>query len=909
MKHSFAFDSLRQFKILVYGIGLMLSLALGGVMARAQSEPAPNSNLGLISFKGTVQALPSAGFVGDWTVAGRTVRVNRATEINQRRGPIAVGAYVEVHGFFLQDNSLAAVEVESEPGETGEAEVEFYGIVRTLPDGTLFGTWQVGPNAVVVTNATVIDQRQGAVAVGRLVEVEGTLTGNAQVTADKVKVEDRLLPPPPPAPGFPAAIEFYGTVQSLPAGNLGDWTVAGRTVVVTPATRVGGRNMIPAVDSFVKVEGFWRPDGTIMALEIRVSDETWRGEAFIEFYGVIQALPSGGPVGDWTISGKTVHVTATTRIERSGGLPQVGKVVEVHGRLLADNSVNAFKVETKLGPGAPPPGPVPVGFFNIVEFYGAVQAVTDGPGDWTVAGKTVRVTPGTQIRPGVAVGSFVEVKGVWQPDGKIVAIVIKPEDNTQLGDGFIEFRGIIETLPSSGLIGTWRVNRRTVTVDDATRINQERGVPERGRIVEVKGRVQNDNSVLAFDIEVKPNGFRPPLPPEAPNFVVFSGTVQSFPTGLVGDWTVSGRTIRILPVTRVDQRRAPVSVGAFVRVRGVLNADGVIVAGEVEVEVEPVENGRVEFAGIVASLPTGGLVGDWRVGPRLVHVLGTTVINQERGEIGVGRLVKVSGLLLADNTVNAVRVESEPVSINLAGKAVAVTSGATKATKTGVFRPSNGFIFLKNQNSTGFADMQFFYGTAGDVPVTGDWLGKGVRSIGIYRNGTFYLKMDNGPGFADLQFPFGAPGDIPIVGDWNGDGIDTVGVYRPSTAQFFLRNSNTAGSADIQFTYGTVGDVPIVGDWDGDGVDTPGCFRPTNGFVYLRNSSTDGFADREFFYGLAGDRPVVGDWDGDGIDTIGIYRGNEFFLRNSNSSGFADIQFNLGNVGDAPITGNWNGLP
>ena len=46
--------------------------------------------------------------------------------------------------------------------------------------------------------------------------------------------------------------------------------------------------------------------------------------------------------------------------------------------------------------------------------------------------------------------------------------------------------------------------------------------------------------------------------------------------------------------------------------RRVLNADGVIVAGEIEVEVEPVENGRVEFAGIIASLPTSGLVGDWQ---------------------------------------------------------------------------------------------------------------------------------------------------------------------------------------------------------------------------------------------------------------------------------------------------------
>jgi hypothetical protein len=905
-------DSIKRFRIFVYGIGLMLTLAFGTSLAQAQADPTTNSNIGLIEFSGTVQSLPGTGFVGSWTVAGRAVQVNPATEINQRQGAITVGAYVKIHGFFRPDNTLVAVEVESDPTGSGEAEIEFYGIVQSLPNGTLIGNWQVGPNQVVVTASTQIDQREGAVAVGRLVEVEGALTGNAQVTADKIKVEDRLQPPPPPAPGFPSVVEFFGTVQTIPSGTLGDWTVAGRTVSVTPATRVGGRNLTPAVGSYVKIEGFLRPDGTIAALEIRVEDQTWRGEAFIEFYGVIQALPSGGLIGDWTVSGRTVQVVATTRIDRDGGLPIVGRVVEVNGRLQANGSVTAFKIETKLGAGAPPPGPVPVGFFNIVEFYGTVQTIsTPTVGDWTIAGRTVRVTPGTQIRqnPAVAVGSFVEVKGVWQPDGTVVAIVIKAEDNTQLGDGFIEFRGIVEDLPVSGLIGTWRVNRRTVTVDASTRVNQERGQVAVNRVVEIKGRLQSDNSVMAFDVEVKPNGFRPPLPPELPNFVIYSGTVESFPTGFVGDWMVSGRMIHVLAATRIDQRKAPVSVGGFVKIRGVLGADGVLTAGEVEVEVEAVENGRIEFSGIISSLPSGGLVGDWMVGPRTVHVFGTTVINQERGAIGVGRLVKVAGTLQNDNSINATRIESEPVAVNLAGKAVPATAGATKSVKTGVFRPSNGFIFLKNQNTTGFADVQFFYGTAGDVPVTGDWKGTGVRSIAIYRNGSFFIKFDNTPGFADVQFPFGAPGDIPLAGDWDGDGIDTVGVYRPSTAQFFLRNTNTPGSADLQFTYGTLGDVPVVGDWDGDGIDTVGAFRPTNGFVYIRNSNTAGFAENQFFYGQAGDRPVVGDWNGDGIDTIGIYRGNEFFLRNTNSSGFADLQFNLGTAGDTPISGNWNGLP
>ena len=228
---------------------------------------------------------------------------------------------------------------------------------------------------------------------------------------------------------------------------------------------------------------------------------------------------------------------------------------------------------------------------------------------------------------------------------------------------------------------------------------------------------------------------------------------------------------------------------------------------------------------------------------------------------------------------------------------------------TGVFRPSNGLLFLKNTHSSGFADVAINYGIPGDYPVVGDWDGNGDATIGIYRNGSFYLRNSNTIGFADIVFPFGQPGDQPIAGDWDGDGDDTIGVYRPSNGQFLLRNSNSPGTADISFFLGNVGDVGIAGDWDGDGKDTTGVFRPVNGIIFLKNTNTTGFADVALNYGIPGDKPIIGDWDNDRIDTIGVYRNGRFFLRNSNTVGFAEIVFDLGNPGDMPIAGNWDALP
>jgi hypothetical protein len=243
----------------------------------------------------------------------------------------------------------------------------------------------------------------------------------------------------------------------------------------------------------------------------------------------------------------------------------------------------------------------------------------------------------------------------------------------------------------------------------------------------------------------------------------------------------------------------------------------------------------------------------------------------------------------------------------LSGTGTVNFTASAGRTKTGVFRPPTGELFLKNSNSSGFADTLIVFGNPGDYPLAGDWNGDGVDSVGIYRNGVFYLRNSNTTGFADIIVPFGNPGDQPIAGDWDGDGVDTIGIYRNGT--FYLRNSNTAGPPDLIFTLGDPGDVGIAGDWNGDGLTTCGVFRPSNGIVYLRNSNTTGFADLSFVYGIAGDKPVAGDWNADGIDTVGIYRDGLFYLTNSNSTGFADTVFALGVNGDFPIAGNWNGSP
>ncbi len=196
--------------------------------------------------------------------------------------------------------------------------------------------------------------------------------------------------------------------------------------------------------------------------------------------------------------------------------------------------------------------------------------------------------------------------------------------------------------------------------------------------------------------------------------------------------------------------------------------------------------------------------------------------------------------------------------------------------------------------------LVFIYGNPGDFPVMGDWDCDGVVTPGMYRqsDGFVYLKNSNSTGIADIRFFFGNPGDIPIVGDFNGDGCDTVSIYRPSESRVFIINKLGAnegglGAAEIDYLFGNPGDKPYVGDFDGDGVDTIGLHRESTGLVYFRNSHTQGVADLSFIYGDPGDRLVAGDWNGNGIDTVAVYRPSNgfFYARLSNSAGFADVTF------------------
>ena len=217
---------------------------------------------------------------------------------------------------------------------------------------------------------------------------------------------------------------------------------------------------------------------------------------------------------------------------------------------------------------------------------------------------------------------------------------------------------------------------------------------------------------------------------------------------------------------------------------------------------------------------------------------------------------------------------------------------------TGLVDPASGKWHL--YDDAGGLVTSFHYGNPGDYPFMGDWDGDGIETPGLYRqsDGYVYLRNSNTEGNAHIKFFFGNPGDVPIAGDFNNDGFDTVSIYRPSNQTFYIINelgSGDAGlgTADFSYVFGDPGDKPFVGDFDGDGVETVGLHRESTGLVYFRNTHTQGNADAQFVFGDPGDRLIAGDWTGDGIFTPALFRpaNTTMYFRYTNTQGNADNEY------------------
>ncbi len=175
-----------------------------------------------------------------------------------------------------------------------------------------------------------------------------------------------------------------------------------------------------------------------------------------KFYGMVEAMPPGGVLGAWRVSGREVIVTERTFIKEEYGRIGIGAQVEVKG---GGSPFMAYEVEVKSGG----------------------RAMTGPP-------------PGTMMGP---------------PPVPPPAIVGAPPVNPPLpppampSAALIPFSGPVEAMPPNGLFGMWKIGGKEVVVTDSTLIKQQNGRLAPGAQVEVKG---GGIPFIAHELEVKIGG-------------------------------------------------------------------------------------------------------------------------------------------------------------------------------------------------------------------------------------------------------------------------------------------------------------------------------------------------------------------------------------------------------------------
>lgn len=278
--------------------------------------------------RGEVTVIP-AGLLGEWTIGGQIFLVDADTQIGNRGGPVAVGAWVQVAA-VQEGDVLRAVRIRTiDP----LSHVEVVGAIQAF-DAT---SWTISGVQLALDGDTLI---QGAPAVGLLANGGAEQQPDDSLLALRLRVKwEEFSGPHPP-------VTVTGVIEELPPDGLtGRWVVDGHNVAVLRNTLIDQRNGLAVVGAEVRIEGRQNGDA-VVAREIVVITSPEPGLERVRFSGPIRRLPDHGLMGVWMVDGHAVRVNESTRIvgER---FVRVGAIARVWGIVKPDGTVVATTIAVR----------------------------------------------------------------------------------------------------------------------------------------------------------------------------------------------------------------------------------------------------------------------------------------------------------------------------------------------------------------------------------------------------------------------------------------------------------------------------------------------------------------------------------------------------------------------------------
>ncbi|HAJ36436.1 MAG TPA: hypothetical protein DCL15_12155 [Chloroflexi bacterium] len=407
-------------------------------------------------------------------------------------------------------------------------------------------------------------------------------------------------------------------------------------------------------------------------------------------------------------------------------------------------------------------------------------------GAWVVAGKSFTATSSTDFRTdkgAFAVGVCVEVEYVGNAEPfTATKIASKNQDDCPNNGGPTpgaeqEAYGLVQSMPASGFVGAWTIGGVAYDAPAGAEFKQRNGPLAIGACA----KVHYTGAAAPFtarEIESRPasdcNGTIPPTPTPTPgDEIEVYGRIDSFPSGLIGEWVVDGVAYTADANTEFKQKNGVFAVGACVELHARTSTTPATLR-EIKTERDHKCNGddqsgiigQGELYGEVQSFPDG-LVGEWNIAGITFLTDSATEFKQEKGAFAVGVTVKVHFVIRTNGDFYAREIETKSREPQKNGHAFGIVE-SIPANRLGIWT-IGGVEYTANEQ-TRFKEKHgaLEVGARVRVKYTIDSTGQRIaRKIET-------TKSQGGASQPDHLKSFGFVGQMPadgLIGEWTIDNV------------------------------------------------------------------------------------------------------------------------------------------
>ncbi|MCA9981197.1 MAG: hypothetical protein KDD89_10190, partial [Anaerolineales bacterium] len=281
---------------------------------------------------GLLETRPQGSLLGTWVIGGQSYTADAQTEFDDddSDGDFVNGVCVGVEYITTSGGNLAReLEVEDRyKCQNGTAANRYSGQLDSFP-ASLYGVWVIDGLNFTTDTATEFDDDDQTYTIGECIKVKYITVAGINKVIELESDDD--CDGNDDSGQTPNYNKLYATLDSFPAGLVGEWVIGGQSFTATARTEFDDdEDGDFAPGQCVSAEY----DNGLVLHEVETEDsykcnDNGNPTAVFKLYGTVSQLPAAPFIGNWLIGGQTIQVTASTVLQQEFGLFAPGAFVEV----------------------------------------------------------------------------------------------------------------------------------------------------------------------------------------------------------------------------------------------------------------------------------------------------------------------------------------------------------------------------------------------------------------------------------------------------------------------------------------------------------------------------------------------------------------------------------------------------